>query len=728
MVVERPTFHEAWYRVAQLRPRLLSSVQVYRQHFRGRMWYVLENPATNKFSRISTDAYHFIALLDGNRTVAEVWRICNEQYGDSAPTQGEVIQLLGQLYSSNLLYAELAPDTAGLFSRYRTRIKRQIQGFLTNLLFVRIPLIDPDYILKRWVHIVGKVFTPVGFLVWLTVLFTGLYFIIGNLGELIYQSSNVLAPGNLILLYISIVFVKVFHEFSHSFACRAFGRVEGSGGQVHVMGVMFLVFVPLPYMDASSAWAFRKRRHRVIVGLAGIMAELFIASIAAVVWANTSAGTIHSIAYNIIFIASVSTLLFNGNPLLRFDAYYVLSDLLEIPNLSQRSRNYVYYLVRKYCWNVRAVPNPAHTFGEAVWFIFYGTASTAYRVFICIRILLFLNRRLPEELFILVPIFAFSAIIAWVFVPIGKFIRYLATGGELARSRPRAVFSTLGFLAVIILLIGIIHFPDYCRIEGVVEPVGLAIVHIESDGFVSDFLTSGRSVSVDSDALIKATNPELQAERKILLSELAVLEARRRIATTREIAAAQIMTEQIEALNEKIERVEHDLSSLNLHPVLSGTWVSPEVERSRGMYLRRGQQIGFVANLDDVLVRATAGQSLAAILVEQARRELELRVKGRPDVELTGRIEKIFPAGDEVLPSEALGYAVGGSMPTQARDQRGIKAAEKFFEVRIRPDCDGSFRLLTGQRVVARIQLESKPLVVQWWLWFRQLFQRRFYI
>ena len=81
------------------------------------MWYVLENPANNKYSRISTDAYSFIALLDGKRTVAEVWRICNEQLADRAPTQGEVIQLLGQLHSVNLLYADLPPDSESLFNR-----------------------------------------------------------------------------------------------------------------------------------------------------------------------------------------------------------------------------------------------------------------------------------------------------------------------------------------------------------------------------------------------------------------------------------------------------------------------------------------------------------------------------------------------------------------------------------------------------------------------------------
>jgi len=728
MAVDRPTFHESWYRVAQLRPRLLSSVQVYRQHFRGQMWYVLENPSNNKFSRISSDAYRFIAMLDGRRTVADVWHICNEQLGDSSPTQGEVIQLLGQLYSSNLLYAELAPDTESLFNRYRMRIRRQIQGFITNLLFIRIPLLDPDHFLDRWVGIFGRLFGWVGLTLWLIVTAAGLYFIIGNIRELIYQSSDVLAPDNLILLYLTIVLVKVFHEFSHAFACKRFGRLSGSGGQVHVMGVMFLVFVPLPYVDASSAWAFRKKWHRAVVGMSGIMVELLAASVAAIVWANTSTGTLHIIAYNIIFVASVSMIIFNGNPLLRFDAYYVLSDLVEIPNLSQRSKDYIYYLIKKYCWAVKGARNPAHSYGERIWFIFYGIASTAYRVFICIRILLFLNDRLPEELFILVPFFATSAIVMWLFVPLGRFIRYLATSGELARARGRAVASTLGSLALITALTGIVRVSDYCRVEGIVEPVNLAVIHAESDGFVADFLPSGQIVSPDGKSLIKAANPELEAEKKSLLAELRGLQAKRRIAETREIAAAQILSEQIGALEEKIARVDFELSSLHLQSKLSGTWVSPDIEKTRGMYLQRGQQIGFVANLDDVLIRATAGQRLAAMLVEQAYKQLEIRVKGRPDVMLTGQIEKIFPAGQEVLPSEALGYAVGGSIPTLSRDPGGVRAAEKFFEVRIRPNPDSSIRLLTGQRVVARIQLPSKPLAVQWWRFLRQLFQRRFHI
>jgi len=728
MAIERPTFHEAWYRVASLRPTLLASVHIYRQHFRGQMWYVLENSSNNKYSRVNNNAYHFIAMLNGKRTVDEAWQICNEQLGSKALTQGEAIQILGQLYCSNLLYAELAPDSVSLFNRYQMRIKRQVQGYLTNLLFIRIPLIDPDRFLERWVNLIGRAFSSIGLLLWAIVVTTGLCFLVSNFKELIYQSSDVLAPDNLILLYLSMVLIKIIHEFGHAFACKKFGHASGSGGQVHVMGIMFLVFVPLPYMDASSAWAFRTKRHRTVVGLAGIMVELFIASIAAVIWANTSTGPLHIIAYNIIFIASVSTLIFNGNPLLRFDAYYVLSDILEIPNLGQRSRSYLYYLIRKYCWKVKAVRNPAYSSGEKGWFVFYGIASTAYRIFICIRILLFLNDRLPEELFILVPFFAISAIIAWVLVPLGKFMRYLATNGELARTRSRAVSSTIGTLVLFTICTGIFKVPDYCRVEGIVEPVEMAIIHAESNGFVTNFMSSGQSVSPKSGPLIKSVNSELEAEKAGLEAELIVLEIKQDIAITKETAAAQIMAEQIEALKEKIVRVEFEISSLNLHSSQSGIWVSPEIEKATGMYLNRGEQIGFVANLDDVLIRATAGQSLAAVLVEQAHKQLEIRVKGRPDVKLGGQIEKIFPAGQEVLPSEALGYAVGGAMPTQSQDPYGRKTAEKFFEIRIRPDFDDSVRLLTGQRVVARIQLRSKPLMFQWWLSLRQLFQRRFHI
>jgi putative peptide zinc metalloprotease protein len=594
MATDRPTFHEAWYRVADLRPRLLSGVRVRRQQYRGQLWYVLENPANNQFARLAESAYRFVGSLDGRRTVSEVWQMCNEQLADAAPTQGEVIQLLGQLYGMNLLYADVAPDAEGLFSRYRRRVRREVLGYVSNLLFIRIPLIDPDAFLDRWVGLVGHLYGWTGFVLWALLLVSGLYFVVGNFGELVAQSADVLAPDNLVLLYLSFVVIKICHEFSHAFACKRFGLLNQSAGEVHTMGVMFLVFFPLPYVDASSAWAFRSKWHRAVVGMSGVMAELAATSVAAIFWAQTSTGVPHIIAYNVIFVASVSTLLFNGNPLLRFDAYYVLSDLTEIPNLAQRSKNYIYYLVKRYVWGIRRIQNPAYSLGESLWFVFYGFASAAYRIFISIRILLFLNNRLPEALFILVPILAISAVVAWLLVPLGRFVRYLATGPELARNRARAVMSTLGGLCLGLLVLGWIRMPDHYRIEGIVEPIQFALVHAEGDGFVTGFLPSQSEVSPDGPPLVRAVNPDLEAEKKRLLADRRVLEIRFSKAQTEEVAATQIIAEQIEALDEKIDRVESELQALDLRAPFPGTWVAPEIEHATGTYLRRGEEIGFV--------------------------------------------------------------------------------------------------------------------------------------
>ncbi len=692
------------------------------------MWHVLQDPASNQFFRLNEPAYQFIAMLDGRRTVGEVWRICTEKLGDSAPTQGEAIQLLGQLYTSNLLAAELPPDAEGLLRRYRKRRFREIQGYVMNLLFIRIPLIDPDRFLDRWISVFGRIFTKFGLALWVVLIGAGLYFLAGRAGELVDRASNVFDPANLPFLYVGMVMAKVFHEFGHAFACKWFGRRAG-GGEVHVMGVMFLDVMPLPYVDASSAWAFRSRWHRVVVGAAGMFVELAIAAIAAIIWAKTRQGiALHAICYNIMFIAGVSSVLFNGNPLLRYDAYYILSDLLEIPNLSQRSKEYIYYLVKRYVWSVRHARNPAHTPGERWWFVFYGIASTLYRIFIFAMILLFLTDRLPESMAIVAVAFGLVAAFTWLCVPAGKFIRYLATNNELARVRPRAVASTLIFLLAVFIGIGLINFPDRYRGEGIGEPINLAVIHAEADGFVVAFLPSGKRVGPTGPFLLQCENPELQAQHEQLLAERRRLQTRLRIARTQEPAAAQILTEQIAALDEQVRRAEDQLASLTIHAPLDGTWISPDIDQFRGGYVHRGDKIGLVAGLEDVLIRVVVDQQSAAILVAEARRQVEICVKGRPDIKGSGRILRILPAGSKQLPSAALGYAAGGAMQTAMDDPKGTKSAERFFEIHVVPDKTADFKLLSGQRVVVRFETPPKPLLVQWWRSLLQVIQRRFRI
>ena len=723
MPVDRPTFSESWYRVSALRPRLRSTLQTHRQHYRGQMWHVIQDPSNNQFFRLNEAAYRFVALLDGRRTVSAVWNICNEQLGDSAPTQGEAIQLLGQLYTSNLLMGDMPPDAEGLFRRYRKRVTREIQGYLTNLLFIRIPLIDPDWFLDRFVGLFGAVFSGWGLAVWVVLVVTGVYFIADRTGELVSRAANILDPAGLPLLYASFVLVKVFHEFGHAFACKKFGRASGSGGEVHVMGVMFLIFTPLPYVDASSAWALRSKWHRVTVGASGMLVELGIAAVAAVVWSQTGQSSVlHGIAYNVMFIASVSSLLFNGNPLLRYDGYYIFSDLVEIPNLAQRSKEYLYYIVKRYAWGVRNPRDPSHTPGEKGWLLFYAVASTIYRIFISVAILLFVSGFLP----FFGALLAAVAVVAWVLVPIGKFLHYLVSSGELLRVRARAVGSTATVAALVLAGVGLIRAPDRFYAKGVVEPVGMQIVHAGADGFIEEFLPSGRAVTPDGPFLVRAVNPVLVAQHRQLQADRLELVARRSAAVAQDSAAVQAVDEQIQAVEDKIERVRKQLDDLTVRAPLAGTWVSPTIDRFKGAYVKRGEALGLVATTDDLIVRAVAGQNVAGPLIEEATDRVEMRMDNRPDKQVGGRIKQFIQAGLDRLPSPALGIAAGGPIVVKADDRSGTQSAERIFEIQVVPDPSDEVRLLAGQRVVIRFETTPKPLLIQAKRSLLQMLQRRF--
>jgi len=723
--VDRPTFSESWYRVTNLTPRLHLAVKVHRQHFRGRKWYVLQDPATNQFSRLSDAAYHFVAMLDGRQTVSQVWRICMDKFGDAAPTQGEVINLLSQLYTSNLLQGNLAPDAENLFQRYQNRIRREVTGFLTNLLFIRMPLWDPDRFLDSWVGLIGRLFTCYGFFIWIGIVGAGLWAVGGHIGELKSQASGVLGPKNLPLLYVALVLLKLFHEMGHAFSCKHFGRQSGTGGEVHEMGLTLLVFTPLPFVDASSSWALRNKLHRVVVGASGMLVELAIAGIAGILWSRTAEGTtVHAIAYNMMFIASVSTLLFNGNPLLRFDAYYILLDVLEIPNLDSRSKLYLSYLVKRYLWRLGNAHDPSHTKGEKGWLAFYAIAAMICRVLVFSAILLFIG----GKLFAIGVLFAVIMAATWVLIPVGKLIRYLATSHELDRVRVRAALTSLMAIVCLVVGVGLISVPDRCRIEGVVEPCELAVVHMETAGFVRKFLDSGANTGPDGPPLIEASSPELEAQRSRLLAEYRELQVNRKSAQTREAAAVQFMEEKIAALEEQIDRTNQDLQALALRSPICGTWVAPGIDWIKGAYLPRGRQVGVAANLDNLRIRAVAGQMVAARLIKDAQSVVEIKVRGQPNIELVGRIEKIIPAGHERLPSAALGYSAGGSTQIDLEDPSGRRATEPFFEILVVPFLQEATVVRPGQTVLLRFETPSKPLLLQGYRSLLQLFQRRFQV
>lgn len=288
------------------------------------------------------------------------------------------------------------------------------------------------------------------------------------------------------------------------------------------------------------------------------------------------------------------------------------------------------------------------------------------------------------------------------------------------------------------VLIGLIPLDDHVRGEGVVEPLEMVVLHAPAAGRVEHVLPAGTLVSPAGDAesgrlLYDVRNNDLRFQLPRLKYMLAAKKKERqeKVATSpREVEA---IDSQIAWYMSELGRVEQELDRLEGRPPLTGTWVDSDLDERKGIEVKAGDTLGMVADLENLYVRAVAGQEIAAVLIDEiynqrndAARRVEIRVKGRPDLELTGRIREIPLSGTLNLPSKALGYKAGGSVATAEDDQEGTKAAERFFEVRIDLDDHPDVRLLPGQRVVVRFSLSPKPLAAQWYRSLRQLVLRRF--
>ena len=327
-------FSPLWYRVAEKHPHISPEVRVQRQRVRDQRWYLLVNPTNGRQFRVNAEAWAFIGRCDGNLTVEQVWNALLAELRDDAPTQNDVIQLLNQLDEHELISYEHSADAATLARRRSERTKSRVQGFV-NPFAMRVPLGDPSCFLRRFDAWPRPLYNPSTLAVWIVVMAIAFIAAASHWDSLAAHARTYMAtPRYLLIAWLVFPVLKTVHELAHALAVKRWG------GNVGGMGFSLFVLVPAPYVDASASAAFRSRYQRVVVGAAGMMAELVIAALALLVWLNVQPGLVGDIAFVTLFIASVSTVIFNGNPLLPFDAYFIACDVLDLPNLGPRSRTW----------------------------------------------------------------------------------------------------------------------------------------------------------------------------------------------------------------------------------------------------------------------------------------------------------------------------------------------------------------------------------------------------
>ncbi|HEX19649.1 MAG TPA: PqqD family peptide modification chaperone [Acidiferrobacteraceae bacterium] len=703
-------FSDSWHRVRDLAPILRKHTKIYRHHYRGELWYVLQDRLSGKTHRFTPTAHYMIDLMDGKRSVQEIWDIAMESLGDDAPTQDELIQLISQLHTADALQTNLAPDTKELLERHK-KLKRQnlFQRFL-NPLALRIPLVDPEKFLNIILPYVRPLCGWMGMVIWSVVVFIALALAILNWPQLTENMADrVLATQSLIVLALLFPVIKIFHELGHAIAVKIWG------GEVHEMGIMMLVLMPVPYVDASAASSFRNKRKRIIVGSGGMMAELFIAGIALFVWLNVEPGLIHVIAYNTMLIASVSTLLFNANPLLRFDGYYILGDIIEIPNLGSRSNRYLGYLCKKYLFGVSKAKHEQTTQGERIWFVFYSIASFIYRMFIAFFIAMFV----ASKFFFIGALLAIWSIVMMLIVPAIKTGSKLFTDFGLKRNRKRVVGVSIGTLGLVLLLTVVIPVPYWTTSQGIIWVPGDSLVRAGTDCYINKVLHENNTYVVKGTPLVECRSKELETKVTALKARMDEVEALHTSEVVNNKARANETIKEIENVRAQLNDAQTEASKLTVRAQSNGRLILPNDKDMIGKFVRKGELLGYTLSEGQVTVRVAVSQ-YDIDLIRNRTKGVEMRLAGNIPKVLQAKVKQFTPSATDELPSAALTVEGGGEIAINPSATETVKAFEKYFIVDLDLPKEAKIPFL-GSRVYVKFIHSYAPLGAQWYRSLRQL-------
>jgi putative peptide zinc metalloprotease protein len=711
----KPLLSANWFRVAAVRPRLRDHVRITRQHFRGERWFVLEDLVENSVHRFVPAAQQAIGMMDGDHTLDDIWTALRS-LGEERPTQDELIHLMAQLDGANLLATERLPDLAELSDRANRQASGKFWRRLANPLYVRIPLCDPDRFLDATLGLARPIWSVWGAMIWLAVVLWGATQAALHWNALTNDlADRVLARDNLLILAVTFPVLKLLHELGHCYAAKL------GGAAVHEAGVMTLVIMPVPYVDVSTASAFGNKWRRALVGAAGMLTELFVAGLAMIAWVHLEPGLARAAAFNCLLIAGVSTLLFNGNPLLRFDAYFILSDLIEIPNLATRANRYYAYLFNRYAFGVTGQTSPVQARGEAAWFAVYAVASYLYRMWVMISIALFVASQLHG----IGALLAAWTVVTGIVYPVGAGLWYIARGPALRLHRLRAVGVSGAAAGLAALLLFAVELPYGTVTQGVVSAPAGAGLHAGAEGQMTELIAEPGARVTAGQPVAVLTNAVLDARVDLLRTQLREVELRYTAAEQSDRVQSQMLRRQISYFQSQLDEARARRKSLSVRAPSSGRLLVPAPADLTGRFLRRGDLIGYVLDDDDATVRVIVPQSEIE-LVRDGTLGADLRFASDPmrQVHVAGFTREV-PTATRELPSVALGSFGGGPIAVDPSDDKHLRALEVVFQVDVKLPAGADDHRI-GERVYVRFQHANRTLAWRLSRTARQLFLRRF--
>jgi putative peptide zinc metalloprotease protein len=482
-----------------------------KHHYDGRSYWVVKEPLGLNYFRFHEEEFAILNMLDGQTSLQAIKDRFQAEFAPQRISLQDLQQFVGMLHKSGLVISHAVGQGKPLRRRGETKKRKEWISKLSNVFAIRFRGIDPERILNALLPWFGWLFTTWCLFLSMFLGLAAITLVLVNYQEFrgkLPTFETFFAANNWLWLGLTMGAVKVLHEFGHGLSCKKFG------GECHEMGLMFLVFTPCLYCNVSDSWMLPNKWQRVFIGAAGMYVELIIASIATFLWWYSEDGMFHFLCLSVMFICSVSTVVFNGNPLLRFDGYYILMDTLEIPNLRQKASEILKRWFQKNCLGLELQENPFLPQGNRLLFGAYTIGSFVYRWVVAFGIIMFLNQVLkPYGLQSLGRAFAVAGLAGMVVPGVMSVVKFLRQPGRAAKMKRANITTSLIVASAILSVIAFLPVPFYVYCPTEIQPTRSFEVRTIVAGQLVTWHKKPQDSVLKGEVLCELQNMELKYQR-----------------------------------------------------------------------------------------------------------------------------------------------------------------------------------------------------------------------
>jgi putative peptide zinc metalloprotease protein len=655
--------------------------------------YIIEDPVNLKFYRLGHVEYMLVSLFDGRNTVQQALTQLSTAMPNHRLNEMTAAGLCQWLVEMGL--ANTVEENQTVVSGNRKSSDRKSALDKYNPAVFKLPLFSPNELFAKFNRYAGWIFTPVASLVWVGLIAFASYKVWSDWGRFERASDGIFAPSNWVWLALCWVVLKIIHEISHGIVCKR------HGGDVHETGILFVLFAPMPYVDVTSSWRFRSRWERIHVASAGLYAELGLAACAALVWSSTSDPWLANFCFNLIFTATVSTVLFNANPLMRFDGYFILSDLLKLPNLSTSGQLFVRYLAKRYILGVTSnLPNWSKQNRRV--FAAYGFLACIWRIVMSVSLVIVASAMFQGAGVVI----ALFAAFLWFAMPIYKFVQYLFSGKSTDQPKVMPfLIKTSAALALALVIVFYVAWPGKFYAPAVVEYAPDVVIRSSSAGFVDSIhVESGQRVK-KGDLLVELTNREIFNEMRDLELQIQQSEIRcRQLQKKGELAQQQSEEENRLGLMKQLRQKRNQVQELKVYAPCDGFVVRRNLSTLLGSYVLEGDLILAIGDESQKQVRLSIAQEDIDAFQDQYDRSVVVDIPSLPLVRSS--ITKVIPRADTSVFHESLATVNGGRLAVKpVGSDDGSNSAElellaPRFTAIVALTPDESKKVYAGQRAL----------------------------